>query len=59
VDHVEHNNGRYELVPTDGVTPQDLLRQLALAPDVSVEEFEVALPSLDDVFVAVVREKQQ
>jgi ABC-2 type transport system ATP-binding protein len=58
VDHIIRRNGQYELFPLPGVTPQELLRQLAVAPNISVEEFEVATPSLDDIFVAVVKEKQ-
>jgi len=34
-------------------TSADLLRAIALRPDLSVERFEVALPSLDEVFIRV------
>lgn len=54
VERIEARNGRVELFPEPGVTPQDLLRRLAAAPGVAVSEFEVATPSLDDIFVAVV-----
>lgn len=37
-----------------GVTPDEALRIIARQPDVHVDRFEVALPSLDDIFVALV-----
>jgi len=58
IERIEHKNERYELYPAEGVTPQALLHQLATTSDVMVEQFEVALPSLDDIFVRVVQEKQ-
>lgn len=48
VDHIEARNGRYELFPTEGVTHQQLLAQLVADPAITVEEFEVATPSLDE-----------
>jgi ABC-2 type transport system ATP-binding protein len=54
VERVEQVNGAVELW-LDGTTgPQDILRTLANRPDVEIERFEVATPSLDDVFIAVV-----
>ncbi|MCL4507728.1 MAG: ATP-binding cassette domain-containing protein [Chloroflexi bacterium] len=40
-----------------GMPPQSILRQLADAPDITVEAFELAIPTLDDIFVRVVSEK--
>ncbi len=57
VASVVPHNGRFELFPHPDVTPQELLRQLAAAPDVEVEAFEVATPSLNEIFVQVVQEK--
>jgi ABC-2 type transport system ATP-binding protein len=37
-------------------TPQAVLRQLADAPNLLVESFELALPTMDDIFVRVVGE---
>ena len=49
-----HNNTqRLNLAPqTD---PQDVLRQL-LAQDIAVEQFEIATPTLDEIFIQVVQE---
>jgi ABC-2 type transport system ATP-binding protein len=38
-----------------GVVPQAILRQLADMPGVMVESFDLALPTMDDIFVRVVR----
>jgi ABC-2 type transport system ATP-binding protein len=37
-------------------TPQTVLRQLADAPNLLIESFELALPTMDDIFVRVVGE---
>ena len=37
-------------------TPQTVLRQLADAPSLMIESFELALPTMDDIFVRVVGE---
>lgn len=37
-----------------GVTPADAFRQIAQQPNLHVNRFEVALPSLDDIFIEVV-----
>jgi ABC-2 type transport system ATP-binding protein len=39
----------------DALSPKQLLQQLAAAPGVEIESFEVALPTMDDVFVRVVK----
>ena len=36
-----------------GTTSADLLRAIAARPDLTVERFEIALPSLDEVFIRV------
>ena len=59
IERIEQKNGRYELYPAEGISPQALLHQLATTSDVMVEQFEVALPSLDDIFVRLVQEKQR
>lgn len=53
IDHIEARNGRYELYPAEHVTPQEVLAQLVADPAISVEEFEVTSPSLDEIFVQV------
>jgi ABC-2 type transport system ATP-binding protein len=37
-----------------GVTPDDAFRLIAQQPNLHVDRFEVALPSLDDIFIEVV-----
>lgn len=37
----------------DGISPDDLLRAVAGRPDMHLSRFEVALPSLDDIFIHV------
>lgn len=50
-------NGLWHLSLAAGVGPQDIFRALAANPDVSITHFEVAEPSLEDIFVSVVQEK--
>jgi ABC-2 type transport system ATP-binding protein len=51
---VTHNSAT-KLVLTEGSTPQDVLAEL-VAQDVTVEKFEIALPTLDEIFIKVVQE---
>lgn len=37
-----------------GVTPDDAFRMIAQQPNLHIDRFEVALPSLDDIFISVV-----
>jgi len=50
---VHRADGTVRFVLREGATPRDLFRELA-ARDVSVDRFEVAAPSLDDIFIKVV-----
>jgi ABC-2 type transport system ATP-binding protein len=54
VRQVVPHNGAVQLMLEPGTVPQDLLRLLAVRPDMTVDRFEVAIPSLDEVFVRVV-----
>jgi ABC-2 type transport system ATP-binding protein len=36
-------------------TPQAVLQQLANSPNLTIESFERALPTMDDIFVRVVK----
>jgi ABC-type uncharacterized transport system ATPase subunit len=47
-------NGDWHLTLETGVSPQDVLQAVAARDDVKVERFEIAEPSLDDIFVSVV-----
>ena len=46
-------NGTVRFILRDGATARDLFRELA-ARDVDVDRFEVAAPSLDEIFIKVV-----
>lgn len=50
-------NGTHHLALAPGTNPQDIFRTLATHNDVKIERFEIAEPSLDDIFVAVVSRK--
>jgi ABC-2 type transport system ATP-binding protein len=49
-------NGSVVLKLEQGITPQQLLENL-VAENLQIEKFEVALPSLDDIFIKVVTDK--
>jgi len=48
-------NGTWHMALELGANPQDVLRQLAMRENVRIERFELAEPSLDDIFVNVVQ----
>jgi ABC-2 type transport system ATP-binding protein len=54
VVEVLDKDGAKQLMLDDGVTPQQIFRALSSRNDLSVERFEVAIPSLDEIFVRVV-----
>ena len=54
---VQHNSAT-KLILTDGATPQEVLGAL-VANDIPVEKFEIALPTLDEIFIRVVREESE
>jgi ABC-2 type transport system ATP-binding protein len=49
-------NGTYHLVLDKDTQPQDIFRYLAHQENMNVERFEIAKPSLDDIFISVVQE---
>ena len=51
---VQHNSAT-KLTLTEGSTPQDVLGAL-VSKDVPLEKFEIALPTLDEIFIKVVKE---
>jgi ABC-2 type transport system ATP-binding protein len=55
VREVVPHNGAVQLMLEPGVHPQEILRVLATQPAVTVDSFQVATPSLDEVFVRVVQ----
>jgi ABC-2 type transport system ATP-binding protein len=51
---VQDKDGAKQLMLEDGVTPQQIFRALSSRADLGVERFEIAIPSLDEIFVRVV-----
>jgi len=49
------HNSAWHLTLDVGVDPQDVLRALVRQEDVKLERFEIAEPSLEDIFVTVVQ----
>jgi ABC-2 type transport system ATP-binding protein len=50
------HNGATQLMLGGGMTPQDVLSQL-VGSGVQVEQFEIAAPTLDEIFIKVVQEQ--
>jgi len=50
-------NGAAHLTLAPGTTPQDLFRALAQQTSYQVERFEIAAPSLEEIFVSVVQQE--
>jgi len=55
VESMETHNSTTKLILNEGSNPQDVLADL-VAQDVNVEKFEIALPTLDEIFIQVVQE---
>ena len=53
VDAVTHQNGAMRLALSEDARPQDVLRQL-VDRQVTVERFEVAIPTLEEIFIRTV-----
>jgi ABC-2 type transport system ATP-binding protein len=53
VTNVSRQNGDYKLTLAQGTTPQEVLERL-VSGGVQVDKFEIAMPTLDEVFVQVV-----
>ena len=58
VEHVAVHNSAVKLTLEPATTPQDILRTLT-ARDVILEKFEIAIPSLDEIFIRVVEEGRE
>jgi ABC-2 type transport system ATP-binding protein len=54
VERVESHNSASLLTLSQGVTPQEVLKTL-VAQDVVLEQFEIATPTLDEIFIRVVQ----
>jgi len=53
---MRRENGTYHMALETGADPQSVLRALLARDGVKIERFELAEPSLDDIFVSVVQE---
>jgi ABC-2 type transport system ATP-binding protein len=53
IQSVEPHNGRSKLILSEDTTPQQILSQL-VQHGIILEEFEIAVPSLDEIFIKVV-----
>jgi ABC-2 type transport system ATP-binding protein len=52
-------NGAVHLTLAPGTTPQDVLRTLVQQTSYQVERFEIAAPSLEEIFVTVVQQEAE
>ncbi|HEX6290251.1 MAG TPA: ATP-binding cassette domain-containing protein [Herpetosiphonaceae bacterium] len=59
VERVAQVDGAVELWLDEQTTTQAVLRALASRRDLLIERFEIATPSLDDIFIAVVEGQQR
>jgi ABC-2 type transport system ATP-binding protein len=48
-------NGEFHLILDSETNPQDIFRFLAQRDDIHIDRFEIAEPSLDDIFISVVQ----
>jgi ABC-2 type transport system ATP-binding protein len=51
-------NGGWHLTLEDGTNPQEILHALTNREGIIIERFEIAEPSLDDIFVSVVQDRK-
>jgi ABC-2 type transport system ATP-binding protein len=58
VKQSQNSNGSVKLVLEEGTRPQDILHSLT-EKEVAIEKFEVAIPSLDEIFIQVVEKGDQ
>jgi ABC-2 type transport system ATP-binding protein len=54
VDQVLSRNGGYRLTLQPGITYQEVLKGL-LEENINLEQFEIAIPTLDEIFIRVVK----
>jgi ABC-2 type transport system ATP-binding protein len=59
VSHLRQHNGVWSLALEAGVDPQNVLRILLDRKDTKLERFEIAEPSLEDIFITVVQKENQ
>lgn len=54
VERSEPHNGAVKLHLKQGAKPQDVLKAL-VAGNITIEQFEIAMPALDEIFIRVVQ----
>jgi ABC-2 type transport system ATP-binding protein len=57
VTNVAQHNGALQLTLESNINPQDVLRQL-MNKHAKVEQFEIAMPTLDEIFIQAVGQRQ-
>lgn len=55
VQDISPHNGDFKLTLNDDTSPQDVLKSLT-AKDILLEKFEIAVPTLNEIFIRVVEE---
>jgi ABC-2 type transport system ATP-binding protein len=55
VEETQTSNGTVKFILEKGMSPQDILNHLS-SQQVLIEKFEIAVPSLDEIFIRVVAE---
>ncbi len=58
VEEIKPHNGGARLALSDGTQPQDVLHSL-IGAGLTLEQFEIAMPTLDEIFIEVVKGKGQ
>lgn len=58
VQAINQQNGATHIILNEETSPQDILTQL-IAEQAVIEQFEIATPSLDEIFVSTVRDKKR
>jgi ABC-2 type transport system ATP-binding protein len=53
IEEISGHNGTIKLTLEEATTPQDVLCQLT-AQNIILEKFEIAIPSLDEIFIRTV-----
>lgn len=56
ISEITGQNGSYILHLANGESPQNILKTL-IASDLKIDKFEVALPTLDEIFIEVVKKQ--
>lgn len=52
----QHHNGVWHLSLAENTSPKDVLRHLSNQPEVTIERFEIEQPTLEDIFISVVKQ---